>query len=115
MDAKIQAMFQRLTFARDMKIKINHVFIDYVILHQILNDQCNANSWRRITHSLTSLINLIENNPCLRVEIIYQDWNLAADKLVIQGSHTHSLSLFFRGMDLPKWLMKSLHQISYSM
>lgn len=38
---------------------------------------------------------------------------MEADKLVAQGRHTHELSLYFRGMDLPRWLTTMFHQAGY--
>ena len=86
--------------ARDWNLETGVAFTDCINVKKAIHQQNSDNTWRE-NQRLSSIKQTFDLNK-LNVELIPKDWNCLSDKLAAHGRHSHTISLFHRGLDLPR-------------
>ena len=110
LEVELKALEVRLSYARAWQIQIANIFTDCVAVAQAWNLNRSDNIWRllNLTNNLKHIVEKM-GNP--KVEVIPRDWKFLADDLARKGSLSPTISLFHRGLDLPRWLMRTIEDL----
>ncbi|XP_039113706.1 uncharacterized protein LOC120249264 [Dioscorea cayenensis subsp. rotundata] len=104
-DAEIKALSLALQVAGLHGVRFRHIFLSCSALHSSLMTDGVVDDWLA-----AAVFSGLQSQLCEMdfpsIHVIPRDWNLCAARLASHNVSLHSLSLFFQGRDLPRWLMK---------
>lgn len=113
-DAQVKAFLLAMKYLIDARIFVQHLFNSSSVLHEAIISDRIVCDWRTIPW-----VNIVKSwlptigSPSMH--FIPRWWNSLSNHLACQGTGLHELTLFHRGRDLPRWLMKSVVSNGFTM
>lgn len=108
-NAEAKALIITLKILLDWHFHPRHILFNDAVLIEAIKRGHPLVAWR-LSHGINNIGCALSemNNPCLHV--ISRNWNPPAICLATLRRNLHEINLFHHGRELPKWIMKTLHQ-----
>ncbi|KAJ0978766.1 hypothetical protein J5N97_014240 [Dioscorea zingiberensis] len=112
MDAGAKAVLIAMEWAYRENYNIEGLLVSCTELWKTMNGQDSEIEWR--SHpSITDLRQNWLRHEHLRMDFIPWKWNRMAGSLARHGMNLVSISLFHRGMERPRWLMRMVEAVGF--
>lgn len=91
----------------ELNLNCKHIYINNSDLWRFLHGLEEVNNWRA-ANSLANIKHQMRRFNEPPIHLIPAQWNKIAATMASKGVNAFQLSLFHKGMDLPRWLMRLL-------
>ncbi|XP_039117861.1 uncharacterized protein LOC120253623 [Dioscorea cayenensis subsp. rotundata] len=93
----------------ELNLNCKHIYINNSDLWRFLYGLEEVNNWRA-ANSLANIKHQMRRFNEPPIHLIPAQWNKIAATMASKGVNAFQLSLFHKGMDLPRWLMRLLER-----
>lgn len=113
LDADLQALILALRSIVNGNLFVQHIFNSSSDFNSLIHSADSSCTWH-YTHWLNTLKHLLAAARRPHLHFIPRHWLSPALKLATHASNLHDITLFHRGRELPRWIMKSFRLAGFS-